>query len=149
MRSFRKKTLALVLASVVTVVGAFGAENYKNSLLGLSFEGSSDSTAINMVVQTKTQYSGSITPIRKDKNTYVLMLPEIDSQISETDLSKVSGYIESVNVRTMPYSNSSNGYTKVTVKTLDAGLKLNVSNQIFIPTEKPIEEKVLVHCFLQ
>lgn len=144
MRSFRKKTLALVLASVVTVVGAFGAENYKNSLLGLSFEGSSDSTAINMVVQTKTQYSGSITPIRKDKNTYVLMLPEIDSQISETDLSKVSGYIESVNVRTMPYSNSSNGYTKVTVKTLDAGLKLNVSNQIFIPTEKPIEEKVLV-----
>ena len=144
MRSFKKKTLALVLASVVTVVGAFGAENYKNSLLGLSFEGTPDSAAVNMVVQTKTQYSGSVTPIRKDKNTYVLMLPEIDSQISETDLSKVSGYIESVNVRTMPYSNSSNGYTKVTVKTLDAGLKLNVSNQIFIPTEKPAEEKVLV-----
>ena len=37
MKHFKKRTIALVLASVVTVVGAFGAENYKNSLMSLKF----------------------------------------------------------------------------------------------------------------
>ena len=65
MERFKKRTIALVLASVVTVVGAFGADNYKNSLTGLSFEGSS-AESLNLVVKTKNAVEGSITPMRKD-----------------------------------------------------------------------------------
>ena len=55
MREFKKKTIALVLASVVTVAGAFGAERYKNSLMALDFE-CSPNGAVNMVVQTKNSF---------------------------------------------------------------------------------------------
>ena len=62
MNRFKKRTIALVLASVVTVVGAFGADNYKNSLMGLKFE-SSGAGNVNMVVQTKAIFNGNVTPI--------------------------------------------------------------------------------------
>ena len=38
MKQYKKRTVALVLASVITVVGSFGAENYKNSLMSLKFQ---------------------------------------------------------------------------------------------------------------
>ena len=87
MKQFRKRTIALVLASVVTVVGAFGADNYKNSLMAVGFE-SSASGDVNMVLQTKTPYSGNLTPVKKDANTYVLMLPEVNSMASTPDLTQ-------------------------------------------------------------
>lgn len=132
MRQFKKRTIALVLASVVTVAGSFAAENYKNSLMALDFENCADGS-INMVVETKTAYSGNVSPIRKDANTYVLMLPEIDSQATTPDLKKVSGKIENVNIRTMPYTTGGKGYTKVTIKTYsNAGIY--GQNKVFIPS---------------
>ena len=35
MERLKKRTIALCLASVLTVVGAFGAENYNNSLMAI------------------------------------------------------------------------------------------------------------------
>ena len=58
MKHFKKRTIALVLASVVTVVGSFAANNYQNCLMGLSFE-PTDSNNVKMVVQTRTPYSGA------------------------------------------------------------------------------------------
>ena len=134
MRHFKKRTIALVLASVVTVVGAFGASNYKNSIMGLTFENASNGS-VNMIVQTKTAYSGSLSPIRKDANTYIITLPDINSEAPTPDLSLVSGNIQSVNVRTMPYSANSNGYTRITIKTNNPSLSLNTTQQIYIPVK--------------
>lgn len=131
MKRFKKRTIALVLASVVTVVGAFGSSNYRNSLTGLSFEGSSGSN-INLVVQTKSEYSGSLSPMRKDANTYILMLPEVNSVIGSPDLSNVSSSVASVDIRTMPYSNTAKGYTRITIKTLNPSMRLSTSNQVFL-----------------
>ncbi len=137
MEHFKKKTIALILASVVTVVGSFAANNYRNSLMGLSFEPTSSGN-INMIVQTKTAYSGNVTPIRKDANTFVLMLPEVNSLAQTPNLSN-TGNISSVNIRTMPYSNTAKGYTKITIKTSVPSLQVSGRNQIFIPDSTATE----------
>lgn len=130
MKHFKKKTIALILASVITVVGAFGADNYKNSLMSLKFD-STENGDTNITVLTKTNYDAEISPIRKDANTYIIMLPETNSEMQESPT--VSGNIQSVNVVTMPYTQSSNGYTKITVKTLSTGL-LTAKKAVFLPT---------------
>ena len=133
MRQFKKRTIALVLASVVTVVGSFATENFKNSLTGLTFETMS-SGVVNMVVQTKRAYEGNVTPIRKDANTFILMLPEMNSLAATPDLGKTSGNIVSVNIRTMPYSNSAKGYTRVTIKTATPQMRISATNQVMLPS---------------
>lgn len=115
MKQFKKRTLALVLASTITVVGAFGAENYKNSLVSLRFEGG-DSNAVKLTMLTKRQFKTGINTIKRDANTYVVVLPETNCEITE-------GYefddtVESVDVKTIPYTKSQKGYTTITVKTV-------------------------------
>lgn len=135
MNRFKKRTIALVLASVVTVVGAFGAENYKNSLMGIKFE-SPNSSDVNMVIQTKTSFNGNVTPIKKDANTYVLMLPEMNSLAPTPDLKNSGGNIVSVNIRTMPYSNTAKGYTRITIKTSSQSFNLIAQNQVYLPSNE-------------
>ena len=132
MRQFKKRTIALVLASVVTVVGAFGAENYKNSLMSLKFEHQGNGS-VSMTLLTKRNYERSITPIKKDANTYVIMLPETNSQVPSAP--EISGNIDSVDIRTMPYTTSSKGYTKITVKTA-ANTSLSAQKALYIPDKK-------------
>jgi hypothetical protein len=134
MKQFKKRTLALVLASVVTVVGSFASENYKNSLMALNFEAQPNG-AVNMILETKVPYSGNIVPTRKDANTYVLMLPEVNSNAPTPDLKNSQSNIESVAIRTMPYSQSGKGYTRITIKTITP-LTLLSSNKVFLPTEQ-------------
>ncbi len=128
MEHFKKRTLALVLASVVTVVGAFGAENYKNSLMSLKFENSTDGT-VNMTLLTKRNYEQTITPIKRNNNTYIIMLPETNSKMSAQP--QLNGNIESVDIRTMPYTTNSKGYTKITIKT-SANTQLNAQKALYI-----------------
>ena len=137
MKHFKKRTLALVLASVVTVVGAFGAENFKNSLMSLKFENSS-SGGVSMTLLTKRNYETTITPVKKDAVTYVIMLPETNSQMPSSP--ELSGNIESVDVRTMPYTTNSKGYTKITIKTLPNTL-LSAKKALYIPEKTPPAEK--------
>ncbi len=134
MREFKNKTLALILASSITVVGSFAAEKYSNTLMGLNFE-SQNNNEISMVLETKAAYSGNITPIKKDSNTYILMLPNINSSAPTPDLQNTLGNIESVSIRTMPYTANNNGYTRITVKTLSP-IKISGKNKVYIPTEK-------------
>lgn len=129
MKQFKKRTIALVLASVITVVGAFGAENYKNSLMSLKFE-SGLNGAVSMTLLTKRNYEQTISPVKKDTTTYVIMLPETNSQMpSEPEL---VGDVDSVNVRTMPYTTSSKGYTKITIKTAPNAM-LTARKALYIP----------------
>ena len=132
MKQFRKRTIALVLASVVTVVGAFGAENYKNSLMSLKFDSGSNG-AVSVTLQTKRNYEQTITPIKKDATTYVIMLPETNSQMSANP--ELAGDVESVNVRTMPYTTSSKGYTKITIRT-SPNVMLTAQKALYIPEKK-------------
>ncbi len=129
MKQFKKRTIALVLASVITVVGAFGAENYKNSLMSLKFESGSNG-AVNMTLLTKRNYEQTISPVKKDATTYVIMLPETNSQMPSSP--ELAGDVESVNVRTMPYTTSSKGYTKITIKTTPNAM-LTTQKALYIP----------------
>lgn len=133
MKQFKKRTIALVLASVVTVVGAFGAENYKNSLMSLKFE-SKGSGAVSMTLLTKRDYANTITPVKKDATTYVIMLPETNSQMSYDP--ELAGDIESVNVRTMPYTTNSKGYTKITIRTVP-NTQVTAQKAIYISEKEP------------
>ena len=135
MKQFKKRTIALVLASVITVAGSFAAENYKNSLMGLVFKHNSDGT-VNMTLQTKANYDGNVSLIRKDPTTYLIMLPEFNSQAPTPDLKDVSSNIESVSVRTMPYTNSGNGYTKITIKAYEDTI-LTADKALYIPAAQP------------
>ncbi len=114
MRQFKKKTIALVLASVVTVVGAFGAENYKNSLMSLKFDVAANGS-VNLTLLTKKDYAGSINLVKRDASTYVIMLPDTNSEMSGK--ANLVGGVQNYNISTMPYTTHNNGYTKITIKT--------------------------------
>ena len=138
MRNFKKRTIALVLASVVTVAGSFASERFKNSLMNINFE-TAENGSVSMVVQTQKGYSGSLNTIRRDANTYILTLPEVDSKAPTPDLTK-SPQIQSVNIRTMPYTNNSSGYTRITIKTNNLQ-SLPVQHKIFLP-DKDYERRI-------
>ena len=138
MKQFKKRTIALVLASVITVVGAFGAENYKNSLMSLKFESGSNG-AVNMTLLTKRNYEQTISPVKKDATTYVIMLPETNSQMPSSP--ELAGDVESVNVRTMPYTTSSKGYTKITIKTAPNAM-LTTQKALYIPDKSAETETI-------
>ena len=124
-----------MLASFVTVAGSLAEENYKNSIMGMAFE-QSENGAINLILETKKPSTYTPKLVQREKNTYIIMLPEINNNASSPDITNFSGNIENVNIRTMPYTNSSKGYTKITIKTFDNTL-LTTSCKLFIPTETP------------
>ena len=139
MKQFKKRTLALVLASTITVVGAFGAENYKNSLMSLRFE-TNQNNAVKLTMLTKRQYKSGVNVTRKDVNTYVVTLPETNCEI--TDGYEFGDNVESVDVTTMPYTKSRVGYTKITVKTLN-NLPFYAKTALFLTDSgEPLEPEV-------
>ena len=138
MNHFKKRTLALILASTMTVVGAFGAENYKNSLMSLEFESDSNG-AVNVKLYTKLKYDKNIIPKKLDPTTYVIMLPEMDSQgMSEA---KLSNNVEKYDIKTMPYTTGNKGYTNITIKTLP-NVPLSATNSLYIASSETEENKV-------
>lgn len=132
MKRFKKKTLALVLASVITVAGSFASDMYKNSLTGIKFE-SNTNGEVSMVVQTREAFSGSVAPLRRDANTYIITLPETNSISEPPDITSVLGIVSDVNIRTMPYSKTTKGYTRITIKLNKPEVKLLTSNQVYLP----------------
>lgn len=138
MKHFKKRTLALVLASVVTVVGAFGAENYKNSLMSMKIS-SVSADFIGVTLLTKEQYNRDIAPVRLDEKTYVIMLPEVNSEISK--LPDLGTNIESIDVKTMPYTTSSDGYTKIIIR-VQNNASLSIKKEIYVATTSKEPEKI-------
>lgn len=135
MKRFKKKTLALILASAVTVVGAFGAEFYKNTINAIDFGNKRDGI-INMSIHTTNPYEKPLSFTQKDDNTYVLILPETNSQI--IDMPKLNDEIYDVEISTLPYTTEKKGYTKI-VLSVDTNAQLTASTQIYIPkTSNPI-----------
>lgn len=131
MKQYKKRTVALVLASVITVVGAFGAENYKNSLMSLKFDEGSDKS-VKMTLLTKQRYDNNINIVKKDAVTYVVTLPETDSQVSSDY--ELGDNVESVDIKTLPYTKSKIGGTKITVK-LTENLPLFTKTALYLPAD--------------
>ena len=130
MRHYTKRTLVLCLASLITVVGAFGAENYKNNLMSLKINNGSGGY-ISLTAYTEKPYNLPIKTVRQDANTFVLIFPETGC---EAKLPRMTDYenIESIGVSTFPYTNEREGYTKITVKTLGMPT-LKANTMLFIP----------------
>lgn len=133
MKSFKKRTIALVLASVVSVAGSFASERFQNSLMSLKFE-SGENGELNMFVETKKPYSGSLAFTKRDANTYLLTLPEMNSQAPTPDFKNFSNNIASVSVSTLPYTTSAKGYTRIVVKTHN-NVFISAQPRLFIATE--------------
>ena len=115
MRQFRKRTLALILASAIAVAGSFAAENYKNSLMRIDFRNNPNGE-LNVIFETKNAYTGELALRKRSADTYMIMLPDMDSSAPTPQLQNAEGLIESVKINTMPYSESAKGYTKVVIK---------------------------------
>ncbi|MBR6127280.1 hypothetical protein IKQ21_06305 [bacterium] len=137
MERFKKRTLALVLASVITVVGTCGAEHYKNSLMSLELNGSTDNS-VNVILHTKISDNTPVIPKKTDANTYIIMLPETDGKNASSP--KLTNNVESINIRTMPYTTNGNGYTKITIKTSSPSIKLNAEKTLFIATDSNLDK---------
>lgn len=138
MRQFKKRTIALILASTITVAGAFSAENYQNSLMSVRFE-KTDNGSVNVLLMTQKNYTSTINPVKKDASTYIIMLPETNCQLdSEPNL---TGFVENLNIRTMPYTNTNKGYTKITIKTAP-NIALNAKNELYIPSNSTETQKL-------
>lgn len=136
MKKYKKKTIALILASMITIAGTYAVENFKNTLLGIGFHiDNHNSNSLNINIQTKSLYKGSITPTKKDNNTYILVLPEIDSKMKTPDLTNYNGLIESVSINTLPYTTNGNGYTKIVIKTNDISY-VRCTNTLYMPPKK-------------
>lgn len=138
MKQFKKRTIALVLASVVTVAGAFGANNYKNTIMSLDFRMGKNNDVL-MILQTKSVFNKPLSVTKKDANTHVLILPDINCTSNTPNLVKVSGHVQDVNIRTMPYTNTGNGYTKITIKTAPE-TRLVPLKQVYVPKSNPQPE---------
>lgn len=132
MIDFKKRALILTLAATVSVTGSFAANNYKNCLMGMEFKQAGENQ-IDVVLNTKNPYENNVSPIKKDANTYVIMLPETDNNSPTPNITEAGGCIESVDVRKMPYSNGYKGYTKILIKT-SGSVNLNASTAIYVPS---------------
>ena len=61
------------------------------------------------------------------------MLPEVDSKMTVPDITKYRGFVQNISIRTMPYTNTGKGYTKITVTTNNVPSLLG-QNQVYIPS---------------
>ncbi len=137
MKRYKKRTIALCLASALTVIGAFGAENYENTLMALKVS-VSKSGQINLTAFTEKPYNTPIKKTQVDENTYVLTLKDTNSNASEPNIEKYDN-IESIQISTYPYTTESDGCTRVVVKT-NGNPPLYASSALFIPDNQAEKE---------
>ena len=139
MKHYKKRTIALCLASLITVVGAFGAENYDNSLVGLKINNGSNGY-VNLTAFTKKELE--VKPIinKIDGNTYILNLPKTDNKTETPDITKYNN-IESIEIQTLPYTIENDGCTKIIIKT-SGGPIVQANTQMFIAESKNKEKEI-------
>ena len=139
MKRYKKRTLALVLASALTVVGAFGADYYNNSLMSMKFvQGTYGSTRV--VLYTQKPFNNSeLHIVQSGANTYVITLNNTNNEApSHYD---DNPNITSVSVATHPYTKNSEGYTKITLKTAN-DTKIQVKTALYIPDKHGEQAKL-------
>jgi len=130
MERYKKRTIALCLASLLTVVGAFGSEHYENSLMALKIN-NGNGGYVNITAYTKKSYNQKINVEKKGAGTYIIKLKGTDSTATEPSIEGFSN-IESIKISTFPYTPEENGYTNIIIKTKGASV-VNAQSALFIP----------------
>ena len=138
MERFKKRTIALCLASALTVIGAFGAENYNNTLMALKINAGSGGN-ISMTAYTKKPISVPLKTTKLDNNTYVLTLSDTNNVADAPDIDDYDN-IESIEISTYPYTTESDGYTKITVKTIGTP-SIQLSQRLYIQAKTKTVQK--------
>ena len=116
MRHFKKKTVAICLASALTVLGAFSAENYKNSLVSLKINKGSDGQ-VSLTAFTKKPLENPVMTEKIGEETFSIVLTETYSEIDK--MPDLTGFdnIETLLISTHPYTPGKQGYTNIYLKT--------------------------------
>ena len=130
MERYKKRTIALCLASLLTVVGAFGTDNYDNTLMGLKINTGSGGY-VNLTAFTQKPYGIPIKTKKIDDNTFVITLTNTNSNASAPNIDNYEN-IESIEISTYPYTTESDGYTRIIVKT-SGNPMFSASHALFIP----------------
>ena len=130
MERYKKRTIALCLASLLTVVGAFGAENYDNTLMALKVNAGSGGY-VSVTAFTEKPYSKPIKTSKIDENTFIVTLANTNNSADAPDIDNYEN-IESIRISTFPYTSDSEGCTRIIIKTIDNPV-LHASNAVFIP----------------
>ena len=120
----------LCLASALTVLGSFSADNYKNSLMSLKINSGSNGY-VSLTAYTKNTFSGNIRTERVDEDTYNIILPETyGDNVQIPDLTQYEN-IESMQVSTYPYTPDTKGYTSIRVRTY-GNPSLNAKTSLYL-----------------
>jgi len=127
MKRFKNRTVAICIASLISVLGAFGADNYVNTLMSIRINSGSNGV-VSITAYTKKPFAGQVQTEVEGGGIYNIILPETSSSV--TAVPNLTGYsnITSLKVLTIPYSNEMKGYTKIRIKTNgNPTLKTNTS----------------------
>ena len=130
MERYKKKTIALCLASLLTVVGAFGAENYNNTLMDIKVNVGSGGF-VSITTFTEKPYNEIVKAKKIDDNTFVITLKDTNNNASAPNINKYDN-IESIQISTYPYTPEAEGCTRIVVKT-NGEPALSASNALYIP----------------
>lgn len=139
MRNFRKRTIALCLASAITVLGSFALETYNNSIISLRINSGSYGR-VSITAYTQKPYGRTAKTEKVDENTYNIYLPGARSEL--TAMPSINGYdnIDSIQVSTYPYSYDIEGYTLIQLKTKGSP-SVSAETALFIPDKSMTTEK--------
>lgn len=121
---------------------ALGYESkYSNMLVNVNFEKGDNGLNINL--KTIKPYYTKIEPVKKSSMEYVLILPETYNAVDfRPRLSDVRDYVQDVRVELFPYlfSDSNNGYTKITFMAAKLDMPISVNNKVILPNAKLSEK---------
>ena len=131
MRNFKKRTIALCLASAITVLGSFAADTYENALMSLRIDSGSNGNVC-FTVFTQKPYDKTIRTENAGDGTFYITLPAANSEINV--MPSLTGYenIDSVQIATFPYAPGVEGYTRITVKTKGEPI-VSATTSLYIP----------------
>ena len=117
MRHFKKRTIALCLASVITVLGSFAADAYTNNILALQINNSADGF-VSVVAVTDKPYTQSILTNKINYNTYSITFPSTNSIVKQMPDITGCKNVEAIHVQTHPTTPERPGYTEVFLRTV-------------------------------
>ena len=144
MRHFKKKTIALCLASMIATLGSFSVANYEHKLVSLDIENNIPGK-VKVTAILNRNLTGELQILRVSEGEYSIILPGTVSVIDKMpDVSNYSN-ITGINIATFPYTPDKEGYTSITLKTVNSPALLATTSlaieQANFPREKQKEKE--------
>ena len=129
MERYKKRTILLCLASMLTVVGSFAEDYYNNTLMALKIDSGSGGL-IKVTTYTKKPYSTPIETSKISEDTYVITLPKTNSDAVVPNIEDYDN-INSIKISTYPYTPGVEAHTKILVRT-NGDAAITATNALYI-----------------